>query len=156
MKIAVGSDHAGFEAPEPFYKPAIVEHLQLLGHEVVDCGPMEPGSVDYPDFAHRVCEAILAGQAERGILLCGTGMGISMAANRHKGIRAAVCVRPEMALLAREHNDANVICLGKRLSTLRECLSLVDIFLETPFSGGERHARRIQKMDVEGSTPCTP
>jgi len=156
MKIAVGSDHAGFEAPEPYYKPAIVEHLRALGHEVVDCGPMEPGSVDYPDFAQRVCEAILTGQAELGVLLCGTGMGISMAANRHKGIRAAVCVRPEMALLAREHNDANVICLGKRLSTLRECISLVDIFLETPFSGGERHQRRIQKMDTQGGTTCTP
>jgi ribose 5-phosphate isomerase B len=150
MKIAVGSDHAGFEDPEPFYKPALVEYLQELGHDVVDCGPMEPGSVDYPDFAQEVCRAILSGRAERGVLLCGTGMGISMAANRFKGIRAAVCVRPEMALLAREHNNANVICLGKRLNTLRECVSLVDIFLNTPYSGGERHQRRIGKMDAEG------
>lgn len=147
MKIALGSDHAGFEEPAPYYKPALAEHLESLGHTVVDCGPDGPGSVDYPDFAQCVCEAILSGEAELGVLLCGTGMGISMAANRHKGIRAAVCVRPEMALLAREHNNANVLCLGKRLNTLRECLQLVDIFLETPFSQGERHARRIRKMD---------
>ena len=150
MKIALGSDHAGFEDPQPWYKPALAEHLASLGHEVVDCGPDGPGSVDYPDFAQRVCAAILEGKAEMGVLLCGTGMGISMAANRHKGIRAAVCVRPEMALLAREHNNANVLCLGKRLNTLRECLQLLDIFLETPFSNGERHERRIKKMDAHG------
>ncbi len=149
MKIAIGSDHAGFEDPPPYYKPAIVEHLKLLGHEVVDCGPAEAGSVDYPDFAQRVCREIIEGHAARGILLCGTGMGISMAANRFRGIRAAVVVRPEMALLAREHNDANVICLGKRLNTLRECLNLIDIFLNTPFSNGERHLRRITKMDIQ-------
>jgi ribose 5-phosphate isomerase B len=148
MRIAVGSDHAGFEAPEPFYKPGIVAHLVSRGHEVVDCGPEGPGAVDYPDYANRVCAAILEGRAEFGVLLCGTGMGISMRANRHRGIRAAVCDRPEMAWLAREHNHANVICLGKRILTLRECLNLVDIFLETPFSGGERHMRRIGKLDA--------
>ncbi|MFM1920215.1 MAG: hypothetical protein RLZZ303_1849 [Candidatus Hydrogenedentota bacterium] len=147
MKIAIGSDHAGFEDPPPHYKPELVKHLVDLGHEVIDCGPLQAGSVDYPDFAQRVCAEILAGRADRGVLLCGTGMGISMAANRFPGIRAAVCVRPEMALLAREHNDANVICLGKRLNTLRECVNLLDTFLETPFSNGERHLRRISKMD---------
>ncbi|MBI1317314.1 MAG: ribose 5-phosphate isomerase B [Candidatus Hydrogenedens sp.] len=148
MKIAVGSDHAGFEEPPPYYKPALVEHLQALGHEVIDCGPSGPGSVDYPDFAKKVCEVILAGDAEMGVLLCGTGMGISMAANRFKGIRAAVCDRPEMAWLAREHNDANVLCLGKRLLSLREALNLIDIFLATPFSNGERHQRRVTKIDT--------
>ncbi len=148
MKIAVGSDHAGFEEPPPYYKPAIIEHLQSIGHEIIDCGPADPGSVDYPDFAQRVCREIIEGRAERGVLLCGTGMGISMAANRFPGIRAAVVVRPEMALLAREHNDANVICLGKRLNTLRECINLIDIFFSTPFSNGERHLRRITKMDA--------
>lgn len=148
MRIAVGSDHAGFEAPEPYYKPGIVAHLAARGHHVVDCGPEEPGSVDYPDYADRVCAAVLSGEAEMGVLLCGTGMGISMRANRHRGIRAAVCDRPEMAWLAREHNNANVLCLGRRILTLRECLNLIDIFLETPFSGGERHVRRIGKIDA--------
>lgn len=146
MRIAVGSDHAGFEAPGPPFKPTIMEHLAAMGHEVVDCGTNGPESVDYPDFADAVSEAILAGKAERGVLICGTGMGISMAANRHKGIRAAVCVTPVMAELSRSHNDANIICLGRRTNTLDECLKLVDIWLETPFSGGERHCRRIAKM----------
>jgi ribose 5-phosphate isomerase B len=148
MIIALGSDHAGFEEPPPFYKPALAEHLRSLGHEVIDCGPDGPGSVDYPDFAARVCGKILSGEAEMGVLLCGTGMGISIAANRFKGIRAAVCDRPEMAWLAREHNNANVLCLGKRLLTLREARNLIDIFLATPFSRGERHQRRVEKLDT--------
>ncbi len=146
MKIAVGSDHAGYEAPEPYYKPELVKHLQDRGIEVLDCGTFGPDSVDYPDFAAKVCEAILRGDAERGLLLCGTGMGISIAANRFKGIRAAVCVTPEMAQLSRSHNNANVICLGRRISSLEECIKLIDIWLETPFSEGERHRRRICKM----------
>jgi ribose 5-phosphate isomerase B len=146
MRIAVGSDHAGYEGPPPFYKPAIIEHLQSRGIEVIDCGTNGGDSVDYPDFADKVCETITAGGAERGVLLCGTGMGISIAANRHRGIRAAVCVTPQMAELARTHNDANVICLGRRVLTLDECRKLVDVWLDTPFSGGERHLRRIGKM----------
>lgn len=146
MRIAVGSDHAGYEGPSPFYKPEIIAHLQALGHEVLDCGTNGPESVDYPDFADAVSEAVLSGKAERGVLICGTGMGISMAANRHAGIRAAVVVTPEMAELSRSHNDANVIALGRRTSTLEDCKKLVDIWLKTPFSGGERHARRIGKM----------
>lgn len=145
-RIAIGSDHAGYEEPQPYYKPAMIAHLEHMGYTIIDCGPNTPDSVDYPDYANKVCEAILSGEADVGILLCGTGMGISMAANRHKGIRAAVCVRPEMAYLTREHNDANVLCLGKRILTLRECLNLIDIFLNTHFSGGERHCRRIDKM----------
>ena len=150
MKIAVGSDHAGFEDPPPHYKPAIIEHLNDLGLEVIDCGPDGPGSVDYPDYAEKVCEYVASGEADYGVLLCGTGMGISMAANRIQGIRAAVCLRPEMAWLTREHNNANVICLGKRLLTLRESLNLIDIFLRTPFDGGERHQRRVNKIDQIG------
>lgn len=146
MKIAVGADHAGYESPEPFYKPAIVEHLKARGHDVVDCGTHGPESVDYPDYANAVCESILKGEAERGVLLCGTGMGISIAANRHKGIRAACCVTPEMARLSRTHNDANVICVGRRVLSLDECLQLIDIWLDTPFSEGERHQRRVAKM----------
>ena len=144
--IAIGSDHAGYEDPPPHYKPAMIAHLEHQGHKVIDCGPYDPGSVDYPDYANKVCETILSGEADVGVLLCGTGMGVSMAANRHKGIRAAVCLRPEMAYLTREHNDANILCLGKRILTLRECLNLIDIFLNTHFSGGERHCRRIEKM----------
>lgn len=146
MRIAVGSDHAGFEGPPPLYKPEIIAHLRERGHEVVDCGTDGPGSVDYPDFADAVAEAILTGKAERGVLICGTGMGISMAANRHTGIRAAVVVTPEMAELARSHNDANVIAIGRRTSSLEDAKQLVDIWLDTPFSGGERHVRRIGKM----------
>lgn len=146
MKIAVGSDHAGYEGPPPLYKPAMIEHLKALGHEVIDCGTNGTESVDYPDFADAVCRKILDGEAERGVLICGTGMGISMAANRHTGIRAAVVVTQEMAELSRSHNDANVICLGRRTNTLESCLALTDIWLNTAFSGGERHVRRIHKM----------
>ncbi len=148
MKIALGSDHAGFEAPEPFYKPALIAHLQAAGHDVIDCGPEGPGSVDYPDFADKVCREILEGRAEMGVLLCGTGMGISIRANRHRGIRATVCNTEEMAQLAREHNNANILCLGKRISSLEDCLRLMDVFFDTDFSGGERHVRRIGKIDA--------
>jgi ribose 5-phosphate isomerase B len=146
MVIAVGSDHAGFEDPAPHYKPAFIQHLKNRGFEVLDCGTNGPESVDYPDFANKVCEAILSGKAGRGLLLCGTGMGISIAANRHRGIRAAVCVTPQMAELARTHNDANVLCLGRRVLPLETCLELIDLWLDTPFPGGERHKRRVAKM----------
>jgi ribose 5-phosphate isomerase B len=146
MRIAVGSDHAGFEDPPPHYKPALMDHVTSLGHEVVDCGTNGPDSVDYPDFAGNVCKAVLEGRADRGILVCGTGIGVGIAANRYEGIRAATCATPDMACYSRTHNDANVICLGRRILTLEECTQLVDIFLETEFSQGERHARRIAKM----------
>ena len=146
MNIAVGSDHAGYEGNPPHYKPSIVEHLRELGHNVIDCGTKGPQSVDYPDFSDKVAEAILQGKAERGVLLCGTGIGVSIAANRHRGIRAAVCATPAMAELARSHNDANVLCLGRRTTTLEQCLQLVDIWLGTAFSGGERHTRRVKKL----------
>lgn len=146
MRIAVGSDHAGYEDPPPYYKPAIMDHLRKLGHDVVDCGTNGSESVDYPDFARRVCDALHEGKAERGVLLCGTGIGISIAANRNPGVRAAVCTSEEMARLSREHNDANVLCLGRRVLSLDECLRIVDAWLDTPFSGGERHRRRVGKM----------
>jgi ribose 5-phosphate isomerase B len=145
MKLAVGCDHAGYEAPHP-YMPAIIAHLERLGHEVIHMGTHGSESVDYPDFAKLVCAAVLDGRAERGVLLCGTGIGMSIAANRHHGIRAAVCATPDMARLSREHNDANVLCLGRRILTLDLCLELANIWLETPFSGGERHCRRVEKM----------
>ncbi len=146
MKIAVGTDHAAFEGPPPLYKPAIMEHLEQRGHEVVDCGTNGPESVDYPDFAAKVCQAILSGEAERGVLMCGTGIGVGISANRFKGIRAATCATPEMARLSRDHNNANVICLGRRILSLEACLELIDIWLDTPFSNSKRHARRVAKM----------
>lgn len=146
MRIAVGSDHAGYEGPPPLYKPEMIKHLEAAGHIVIDCGTNGPDSVDYPDFADAVCREILEGRADRGVLICGTGMGISMAANRHTGIRAAVVVNDAMAELARSHNNSNVICLGRRISTLEQCLHLTDIWLATEFPGGERHERRIKKM----------
>lgn len=149
MNLAFGCDHAGYEEPEPYYAPALVAYLESLGHNVNHVGTHGPGSVDYPDLAARVAHAVLEGTAELGILLCGTGMGISIAANRHKGIRAAACVTEEMVRLARDHNNANILCIGRRISTLDECKHLIDIFLDTKFSGGERHVRRIEKMDVQ-------
>ena len=146
MRIAVGSDHAGYEDPPPYYKPAIEAHLRARGHELLDCGTNSPASVDYPDYAANVCNAILDKHADRGVLLCGTGIGVSIAANRFPGIRAAACATPDMARLAREHNDANVLCVGRRILSLEDCLRLVDIWLDTPFSEGERHIRRVAKM----------
>ena len=146
MRIAVGSDHAGFEGPR-FYKPEIMKYLEEKGYETVDCGTNGPESVDYPLFAGKVCEAVLSGRAERGVLICGTGLGVAMAANRYRGIRAAPCATPEMAQLAREHNNANVLCLGRRTLELDQCFELIDLWLETPFSEGERHIRRLREMD---------
>ena len=145
MKIAFGCDHAGYEG-SPNYKEEIIRYLKSLGHEIVDCGTYGPESVDYPDFANSVCKAILTGEAERGVLLCGTGIGISIAANRHHGIRAAVCATLDQARLSREHNDANVLCMGRRISDLPTCMDLLEVFFGTPFSEGERHKRRIAKL----------
>lgn len=147
MKLAFGCDHAGYEEPAPYYAPELIAYLEELGHTVDHVGTYGPDSVDYPDFAAKVCEKILNQSADLGILLCGTGMGISIAANRHRGIRAAVCVTDEMARLARDHNNANILCLGRRISTLDECKRLIKRFLEAGFSGGERHLRRINKLD---------
>lgn len=145
MKIAFGADHAGYEGDTP-YKPALVEHIEALGHTVVDRGTNGPGSADYPVYAHAVAEAVAKGEADRGILLCGTGVGMAMAANKHAGVRAATCTSPEMAKLSREHNDANVLSLGSRLNSLDECMAIVDAWLATPFTGEERHRRRIAQI----------
>ena len=147
MKLAFGCDHAGYEEPPPYHAPEVLAYLNALGHSVEHVGTFGPDSVDYPDFAARVCALILNNSADLGVLLCGTGMGISIAANRHKGIRAAACVTDEMVRLARDHNDANILCLGSRISSIDECKHLIKLFLETGFSHGERHQRRIQKLD---------
>jgi ribose 5-phosphate isomerase B len=138
--VALGADHAGAAM-----KQALKEDLVRKGYDVLDLGTHGEESVDYPDFADAVSRAVSEGRAERGVLVCGTGIGMSMAANRHKGVRAAVCTCSEGARLARAHNDANVLCLGARLTSeyvARQCL---DVFLEAAFEGG-RHARRVAKL----------
>lgn len=138
MKIAIGSDHGGFGL-----KQTLAAKLQDDGHEIVDLGCDSLDSVDYPDFADQVCKQVLAGGANLGILVCGTGIGMSMAANRHKGIRAAVCHNEYTARMSREHNDANILCLGDRVLGSGVAASIVDAWLQTEFAGG-RHQRRIE------------
>lgn len=143
--IVLASDHAGFEL-----KSLMAEELRALGHEVLDLGTDGPGSVDYPDFAAALAEAITAGRADRGVLVCGTGIGIAMAANKYPGIRAAVCHDETSTRLAREHNDANVLALGERLIGSEVAKACLRTFLETEFEGG-RHARRVAKIDSLGT-----
>jgi ribose 5-phosphate isomerase B len=138
--IAIAADHAGFDL-----KSALVEELRKAGLTVLDLGTNSTDSVDYPDFADAVAKAIAAGKAPRGVLVCGTGIGISIAANRHKGVRAALCRDSTDARLAREHNDANVLVLGGRTTGIEAARDCLKSFLSTPFSGG-RHARRVEKM----------
>jgi ribose 5-phosphate isomerase B len=138
--VAIAADHGGFEL-----KSALVPVLQALGFAVLDLGTSSTDSVDYPEFADAVAAALKDGRAGRGVLICGTGIGISIAANRHAGVRAAPCHDGLTARLARQHNDANVLALGGRLigiETAKDCLAN---FLQTPFEGG-RHARRVAKL----------
>jgi ribose 5-phosphate isomerase B len=144
MKIAVASDHAGFR-----YKTAIAEHLRAVGHEVVDFGTFSTESVDYPEFIHPAAAAVARGDCERGVVLGGSGNGEAMTANRHRGVRCALCWSEESARLARCHNDANMISLGERLISEELALKIVDMWLSTPFEGG-RHVRRIEAIDVPG------
>ena len=144
MKVSIASDHAGFEEKE-LLKPYLVE----LGHEVIDRGPDSDDRVDYPDFAELVAKDVASGEADRGVLVCGTGIGMAIAANKIDGIRAANVTSPEFAQLAREHNDANIITVSGRFVTDEVNRQIVKAFLETEFGGG-RHAGRVQKiMDLE-------
>jgi ribose 5-phosphate isomerase B len=138
--IAIASDHAGVEM-----KGAVKAELEALGHRVLDLGTQGTESVDYPDFADALAEALRQGRASLGVLVCGTGIGISMAANRHRHVRAAVCHDATSARLARAHNDANVLALGARLIGIEAAKDCVRTFLATPFDGG-RHARRVAKL----------
>ncbi|MDH3595830.1 MAG: ribose 5-phosphate isomerase B [Rhodospirillales bacterium] len=138
--IAVASDHAGYEL-----KAALAEALVAMGYEIVDLGTDGPDSVDYPDFAKAMIRAIVEGRVERGVLVCGTGVGISIAANRHPGIRAALCHNETTARLAREHNDANVLALGARIVGVEVAKDCLKAFLTTEFAGG-RHAKRVAKL----------
>lgn len=138
--IPIGCDHAGFQT-----KQAIIEHLTSLGYEVKDYGCYSEDSIDYPDFAHPVAQHIEKNPGTLGILLCGSGNGISMTANKHQQIRSALCWKKEIAELARQHNDANIITLPARFISIEEAIEMVDVFLNTPFEGG-RHATRVDKI----------
>ncbi|AEH44262.1 sugar-phosphate isomerase, RpiB/LacA/LacB family [Thermodesulfatator indicus DSM 15286] len=141
MKIAIGSDHAGFELKEK-----IKAFLEDFGHNVLDLGCYSKESVDYPEFGVKVAQAVLNKEAERGILICGTGLGMSMVANRFRGIRAALCHELFTTKMARLHNDANVLVLGGRVIGEALALEMVKVFIDTPFGGG-RHERRIKLID---------
>jgi ribose 5-phosphate isomerase B len=141
MKLVIGCDHAAFDA-----KMEVVGYLKSLGHHVYDEGTHNLISVDYPDFAASTCRKVLSGEAERGILICGTGIGMSIAANRFNGIRAALCFNVELAKLSRQHNDANVLCLGARTQTLESMKNILSVWLTTEWEGG-RHANRLNKIE---------
>ena len=141
MKIALATDHAGFD-----YKERIREHLASLGHEVQDLGTYSNERVDYPDFIRQAARAVAKGECERGIVLGGSGNGEAIAANRFPGVRCALCWNEESARLARLHNDANMISLGQRMISLETALAIVDIWLETSFEGG-RHVERLRKLE---------
>lgn len=141
--IPIGSDHAGLEL-----KRRLVAELQTLGFAPLDLGTDSAESTDYPDYAHPVAERVERGEVRRGVLLCGTGLGMSYAANRHPGVRAAVAWSPEIARLAREHNDANVLVLPARFLSEAEGIAILKTWLETPFEGG-RHSRRVAKIEPE-------
>lgn len=140
MKISIASDHAGFEQ-----KQALVDHLVAQGHEVIDRGPDTDDRVDYPDYAAFVSYDVADGVADFGVLVCGTGIGMAIAANKVNGIRAANIVRQDFATLCREHNDANVVTLSGRFVSLEDNKAIVDTFLSTEFGGG-RHEGRVKKI----------
>ena len=140
QKIAVGADHAGYR-----YKAEIVEWLDENGYDILDFGTNSEESTDYPDHIHPLATAIENGEAVLGIILCGSGNGAAMTANKHQGIRAALCWNEELASLARMHNDANVLAIPARFVSEELALSMVKLFLETPFEGG-RHQRRVVKI----------
>ena len=140
MRIAIASDHAALEL-----KASLSSWLRDAGHEVDDLGPHDSASVDYPDYGYKLAAAIASGAAERGIALCGSGIGISIAVNRNLACRCALVSEPLSARLAREHNDANVIAMGARLTGLDMAKACLEAFLTTPF-GGDRHQRRVEKL----------
>ena len=139
-KISIASDHAGFEM-----KKSIMKYLEKNGFSLIDRGPSSSESVDYPDFAKKVCKDLLDQNVDRGILVCGSGQGMAMVANKHKGIRAALCNSEEMTELARAHNDANILTLGARFVDESIALSCVEKFISTSFEG-DRHIQRVKKI----------
>ena len=145
MKIAIGCDHAGFSM-----KDTVIEHIKERGFECVDVGTYSADSCHYPVYAHKVCDKILSGECELGILICGTGIGMSIAANKHDGIRAACCSDTFSARLTREHNDANVLCFGERVVGRGLALDLVDAFLDAEYLNSGNHVTRVKMLsDIE-------
>lgn len=140
MNIAIGNDHAG-----PDYKFAILKMLEEKGHMVMNHGTDTLDSVDYPDFAHKVAQDVQENRAEIGIVICGSAQGVSMTVNKYANVRGAVCWIKEIAGLAREHNNANVICIPARFTSIPQAIAMVETFLDTPFAGG-RHANRVDKI----------
>lgn len=140
MKISIGNDHAG-----PDYKKAIVQHLEAKGLTIINHGTDTFDSVDYPDFGHAVANDVQNGIADFGIVICGSGNGIAITANKHQGVRAALCWMKEIAALARQHNDANIISIPARYTSIQQAVEMVDTFLATDFEGG-RHATRVNKI----------
>jgi len=140
MKIAIGNDHAGTD-----YKNAIKTHLEKQGIQVINVGTDSDQSVDYPDFMHPVAEKVSQGEAHFGIIICGSGNGAAMTANKHQKIRAALCWTSEITALARQHNDANILSIPARFTSIHQAVAMVQTFLDTPFEGG-RHQNRVQKI----------
>ena len=140
MKISIGNDHAGVE-----YKNAIIAHLQEKGHELINHGTDTEASVDYPDFIHPVAADIESASVSLGIIICGSGNGAAMTANKHQQVRAALCWTKEIVALARQHNNANILSLPARFISLPQAIQMVDTFLQTPFEGG-RHENRVHKI----------
>ncbi|MEA3290581.1 MAG: ribose 5-phosphate isomerase B [Campylobacterota bacterium] len=145
MKYFIASDHAGVD-----FKAFVKELFEKKGHEVIDLGPVTKDRVDYPDFAAKVCESVLSNDGSKGILICGSGIGMSMAANKFDGIRAALCHNEYSATMARQHNDANILCLGERVSGLGMVEAIVDAWNSNEFEGG-RHEGRVEKINKLGS-----
>ena len=141
MKIALGSDHGGFAL-----KQEVIGYLKAKGIEYKDFGYYDESSCDYPEYAHAVAHAVADGECEKGILICGTGIGMSMAANKHKGIRAACCENTFSARMTRMHNDANVLCLGARVLGIEVAHDMIDLFITTEFEGG-RHQNRVDMIN---------
>ena len=142
MKISIGSDHGGYEL-----KAELISHLKGKGYEIIDKGCDSAASCDYPIYTNAVCDDIVSKESELGILICGTGIGMSMAANKREGIRAALCHDTFSAKATREHNDANILCMGARVVGPGLALMIADTFLETDFSNDERHIRRISLFE---------
>jgi ribose 5-phosphate isomerase B len=138
--IAIGGDHAGFD-----YKAAVIEWLTEKGYQLIDKGVYNNKSADYPDYAHPVADLVEQGHAAVGILICGSANGVAMTANKHQGIRAALCWQTDVAKLTRQHNDANIICIPARFVALEYAKQMIEVFLQTEFEGG-RHANRVNKI----------
>lgn len=143
MKIAIGADHAGYG-----YKAELIAYLNTKGFEVQDFGTNSEASCDYPDYVHPLADAVEAKKADLGVLICGSANGIAITANKHQGIRAAICWETEIAGLSKQHNDANVVCLPARFISIELAKNIVDTFINTPFEGG-RHQNRVDKIAIQ-------